>query len=240
MKPVAIVQQIGHDTPDYFADFLTAAGIPWQLFRMDLGEPLPASIRAFSGYCMLGGPMSVNDEDTLPWLRQEMSLVQEALAADIPVIGHCLGGQLIAKAMGGTVGPVPMPEIGWSQIHLPESQDAERWLGGEQTVSLFQWHGEGFTVPEGARLIASSPYWANQAFVVGHKHLAMQFHCEVNAPKVRHWTIEERAEIESVQHHPSVSPADDILAGLERTIPQSNQWADRIYREWIKGLVHGA
>ncbi|WP_018152227.1 type 1 glutamine amidotransferase [Leeia oryzae] len=236
MKPVAIVQQVHHDTPDFFADFLTEKQIPWTLFRMDQHDPLPDNLDAFSGYCMLGGPMSVNDDDTLPWLKQEMALVQEAIRKDIPVIGHCLGGQLISKALGGKVGPVPMPEIGWSQIHMPDVADAKRWLGGESTVPLFQWHGEGFSLPEGARLIAKSPYWAHQAFVIGQKHLAMQFHCEVNAAKVRHWAVEEQSEINAVQHHESVQSSDSILASLEKSIPESNRIARHIYSEWIQGL----
>lgn len=237
MKPVAIVQQIHHDTPDYFTDFLDSENIPWQLFRMDQGDVLPTTIANFSGYCMLGGPMSVNDEAIYPWLSTEMQLVKEAYELDIPMIGHCLGGQLIAKGLGATVAPVPMPEIGWCQIQIHDEKEASEWFGGENPAKLFQWHGEGFQLPAGARLIASSAHWQNQAFLINNKHLGMQFHCEVKEDKVKHWSIEERAEIESVQHHASVQSADEILASLAKSIPESNRIAHRIYSRWIQGLI---
>lgn len=236
MKPVCIVQQVHHDTPDYFVDFLAEAGIPWQVYRMDLNDPLPDDITQFSGYCMLGGPMSVNDDEELPWLKREMAMVREAMAADIAVIGHCLGGQLMAKALGGSVSRVPKGEIGWSEIRMHDEADAHRWFGGDNPVRLFQWHNEGFSLPTDARLIAGSPHWSHQAFTIGDKHLGMQFHCEVKADKVAYWATEERSEIEVLKHLPSVDSADSILASLPVAIPESNRIARHIYSEWIKGL----
>ena len=99
MKPVVIFRHVAIEGPGYLADFLDARHIPWQLVRIDEGDALPLSVREYSGVALMGGPMSVNDD--LPWIPPLLALVREAVEADIPVLGHCLGGQLMAKAMGG-------------------------------------------------------------------------------------------------------------------------------------------
>jgi GMP synthase-like glutamine amidotransferase len=102
MKPIAIFRHSPGEGPGYFATFLDRHSLPWRLFKVDEGEFPPASPDEFSGLCFMGGPMSVNDE--LPWIPATLALIRAADAAGIPVIGHCLGGQLMAKAFGGTVG----------------------------------------------------------------------------------------------------------------------------------------
>jgi GMP synthase-like glutamine amidotransferase len=97
MKPVAIFRHIPIEGPGYFATFLDNNHIPWRLIKIDAGEKPPASIDEFSGLVFMGGTMSVNDD--LPWIGQELSLIRQAVAADVPVLGHCLGGQLMAKAL---------------------------------------------------------------------------------------------------------------------------------------------
>ncbi|TDK67542.1 type 1 glutamine amidotransferase [Sapientia aquatica] len=236
MKPVLIIQQVLFDTPDYFVDFLTEQKIPFEVRHMYAGELPPESIQDYSGYCMLGGPMSVNDEENFPFLRQEKELVRQALAADIPMIGHCLGGQLISTALGGTVQKALMYEIGWNPIHVIDAHAARDWFGGHTDFELFQWHNETFSVPEGAKLIASNPYCQNQAFTIGEKHIAMQFHCEVKDKKVRHWAIDEKSDIDAVLHLPSVQSSESLVASLKERIPTSNALAHVIYSRWIRNL----
>ena len=114
MKPVAIFRHSPIEGPGYFAIFLEQHGIPWQLIAIDAGEAVPASPEAFSGLCFMGGPMSVNDD--LPWIEQACALIRMAAARNIPVIGHCLGGQLMSKAMGGEITRNPVKEIGWARF----------------------------------------------------------------------------------------------------------------------------
>lgn len=237
MKPVLIIQQVQHDTPDYFEDFLIDQNIPYETRRMHAGELPPDSIADYSGYCMLGGPMSVNDEENYPFLRQEKALVREALALGVPMIGHCLGGQLISTALGGTVSNAPEPEIGWATIQVADDELAREWFGGRHQVQLFQWHNETFSIPAGATPIASSAHCPNQAFVIDGKHIGMQFHCEVKQDKVKYWATHEKAEIDAVLDHPGVQSSGAIIASLQDRIPHSNTLAHIIYSRWIRSLA---
>jgi len=237
MKSVLIIQQVPHDTPDYFVDFLQSEDIPYEIRRMYAGELPPESIRGYCGYCMLGGYMSVNDEENFPFLRQEKALVREAIEMDIPVIGHCLGGQLISAALGGTVTQAHMQEIGWNEIEIADDEEARDWFGGHSRVEFFQWHNETFSIPYNARLIATNRYCRNQAFIIDDKHIGMQFHCEVNQDKVRHWAISEKRDIDAVLHLPGVQSSEEIVASLAERIPQSNAMAAHIYRRWIRSFA---
>jgi GMP synthase-like glutamine amidotransferase len=231
MKPIAVLQHLVTDGPAYFAHWLIQAGLPSEVVHLYAGEPVPEQIAQYSGLCILGGSMSVNDG--LPYQADQLRLIREAVAADVPVIGHCLGGQLMAKALGGEVGQSPNVEIGWSNLQLDDAADA-RWFGGRQALTLFQWHGESFSIPPGGRRIVSGSLCPNQAFVVGNKHLAMQFHCEINEEKVRAWLVNDRQEL--IIRSPGVQQAEAILPTLAADVAASQQIAADIYAEWVKGL----
>lgn len=231
MKPIAITQHHAEDGASYFASFLSRAGLPYRVFRLDQGEATPPDIRAFAGFCLLGGPMSVNDD--LPYLTAELGLVRDAIAADIPLIGHCLGGQLMAKALGGTVQAAAHAEIGWAEMDVGPA--GRHWFGGRDQVRLFQWHSESFSIPREATPVVRGRYCANQAFQLG-KHLAMQFHCEVDADKIRAWLVHDHQDLQSHAHSPAVQSAEQLLATLEEDVAASQRVADDIYAEWVKGL----
>lgn len=110
MKPVIVFKNVTHEGPGYLGDFLNEQNIPWQVVNTNEVDTLPASILGYSGVVIMGGPMSVNDD--LPWIPPLLNLIREARAADIPLLGHCLGGQLISKAFGGVIGANPVKEIG--------------------------------------------------------------------------------------------------------------------------------
>jgi len=232
MKPIAIFQHHADDGPGYFAQFLGQAGLPSRLFHLAYGDAPPSSLAEFSGLCVLGGPMGANDD--LPWLAAEIKLIREAIIADLPVIGHCLGGQLLSKALGGVVTRAPQVEIGWSDLTLGDAQGA-RWFGGRDSLRLFQWHGDSFSIPPEATHIVSGQYCANQAFVYGKKHLGMQFHCEIDVAKVKTWLINDRQELVN-SASPAVQQAEALLPTLAAEVANSQRIADAIYSEWIKGL----
>ena len=129
MKPIAIFRHAAPEGPGYLAEFLDERQIPWQLIAIDAGDAVPSDINAFSGLVFMGGPMSANDE--LPWIAHELALIRDAVARDIPVLGHCLGGQLISKALGGTVSRNPVKEIGWGEVTVVgnEAAVATRFAG---------------------------------------------------------------------------------------------------------------
>jgi GMP synthase-like glutamine amidotransferase len=194
---------------------------------------VPDNAGHFAGLVFMGGPMSVNDD--LPWIPQSLALIRQAVAADIPVLGHCLGGQLMAKALGGSVGRNPVKEIGWGAVMVPENAVAAAWFGDAKRFDAFHWHGETFTLPPGAELILSSPYCANQAFSLG-KHLGMQCHVEMTEEMVRTWCAVGADEIAAAASSPAVQSPQAMMENLPARVMALNGVAEGIYSRWIAGL----
>jgi len=232
MKPVAIFRHIPIEGPGYFATFLDNNPIPWRLIKIDAGEKLPASIDEFSGLVFMGGTMSVNDD--LPWIGQELSLIRQAVAADVPVLGHCLGGQLMAKALGGTISANPVKEMGWGEVTVPDNAIAQAWFDDLTGFNSFHWHGEAFSIPQDATCILSSPYCANQAFALG-MHLGMQCHVEMTERLVIDWCSVGAEELASLDE-PSVQPLEEIEKDLPERVAALNAVAERLYKKWIVNL----
>jgi GMP synthase-like glutamine amidotransferase len=232
VKPIAIVQHDAHDGPGYFGSWLVDQGIAYEVFRMYDGQVLPETLTAFAGLCLLGGPMSAND--ALPYYPHLLNLVRQAVTSGTPVIGHCLGGQLLCRALGGTVQASEHREIGWSQLEAIHPL-AQQWFG-TAPLQLFQWHGESFSIPSGAIPLLRGQHCANQAFVLDNRHLAMQFHCEVDLPKVQCWL---ELGVDEIRRNPSpgVQTADAILSDLEAGMVLSQRIAHHIYTRWARGLA---
>ena len=234
MKSVAIFRHYHSEGPGYFAIALERLGLPWQLVRIDSGDPVPSDPRAFSGLAFLGGPMSVHDR--LPWIERILVLIRAAVSADVPVIGHCLGGQLMAAALGGVVKRNPVKEIGWWDVTVAHTPLAQHWFGAEAaSFTSFHWHGETFAPPPGAQSLLSSPYCENQAFALG-KHFGMQCHVEMTAELIEAWCRSGANEI-AESPGPAVQTPDAILRDLDRRLARLHALADRIYARWVEGLV---
>ncbi len=233
MRPIAIFRHLDIEGPGYLAEFLDAHRLPWTLIAIDAGMSPPASPEAYSGLVFMGGPMSVNDD--LPWLPASLALIRQAVAEDIPVLGHCLGGQLIAKALGGSVTRNPIKEIGWHDVRTAEHPVAEQWFGDITAFSAFHWHGETFSLPEGATRLLSSEHCANQAFALG-KHLALQCHVEMTLPMIQAWADAGRAEIAG-SDSPAVQSAATMVAQSGFRLPVMTRVAERLYNRWIGGLA---
>jgi GMP synthase-like glutamine amidotransferase len=231
IKPVAVFRHTSSEGPGYFATFLDSHSVPWQLIKIDEGEIVPTSIGAFSGLCFMGGPMSVNDD--LPWIPQVLALIREAVSSDFPVIGHCLGGQLIAKALGATVSRNPVKEIGWGRVEAA-SPLAGEWIGDTQSFDAFHWHGETFSIPTGATRLLKSAYCENQAYAIG-KTLGMQCHVEMTEAMIRLWNRSWQKE--NAMPGTSVQRPEEMYERLEERIAAMRAVADRIYARWISGLV---
>ncbi|HWN31071.1 MAG TPA: type 1 glutamine amidotransferase [Burkholderiales bacterium] len=233
MKPVAIFRHAPTEGPGYFATFLSQHGIPWVVVKIDQGQPLPQQAGDYSGLVFMGGPMSVNDN--LPWIPQALGLIRQAVKQEIPVLGHCLGGQLMAKALGGEVRKNPVKEIGWSEVKVENNPAAKEWLGNSLKSFLsFHWHGESFTLPKGAERILSGQRCENQAFALGG-HLGLQCHVEMTPELVKSWCKTGAREI-AASLGPSVQTALEMQADLENRVPQLQRIADRLYSRWVKGL----
>lgn len=232
MKPVAIFRHSPGEGPGHFATFLDDHSIPYQLIRVDAGEAVPDNSAAYSGLCFMGGPMSVNDP--LPWIAAVLELIRQAIAADIPVIGHCLGGQLMAKALGGTVSKNSVKEIGWGAVTVADNPTARAWFGTHDGFLSFHWHGETFEIPPGATPVLSSRYCTNQAFILG-KHLALQCHVEMTEAMIRLWNRQWADEV-SGNPGPSVQKPEEMYENIGRRLDQLHQAADSLYSRWVEGL----
>ena len=156
------------------------------------GYEADAVVPAAEGYTalvFLGGPMSVNDD--LPYLRREMEIIRQAAASRQPVLGICLGAQLIAKAMGARVQPNPKKEIGWFEVEFTSAAARDTLFAGLSKETVFHWHGETFDLPEGAELLSSSRDCKHQAYRIGSHLYGLQFHLEVTPSMVADWCVQD-------------------------------------------------
>jgi GMP synthase-like glutamine amidotransferase len=153
--------------------------------RLYAGETLPDP-RGLDLVVAMGGPMSVNDDERLPWLTGEFRFIREAIEGGVAVLGVCLGAQLIARAMGGRVFKNAEREIGWWPITgTSDAPDVPRWARKGASNPVFHWHGETFTLPNGSERLASSPGCENQAFRIGSRVIGIQFHLETTPALVQ-------------------------------------------------------
>ena len=239
MKPVAIFRHFKTEGPGYFATFLERHSIPWQLIAIDRGEVVPASAGTFSGIALLGGPMSVNDP--LAWIEPVCSLIRDAQAQNVPVIGHCLGGQLMSKAFGGHVTKSPVKEIGWGTATAEINDAASRWFGewaveADGSATVFQWHGETFSIPPGAQRILTNEFCANQMFALG-PHLAMQCHVEMTPEMIRDWCLSWPSEVIGlIPLPPTVQSPEQMQSEMQERLGAMRRLADQLYSVWIGGL----
>ena len=232
MKPVLILQHQTPERPAYLVTWLDQHRIPYETRCAGADQEFPQSIEPYSALAVMGGGMSAND----PLLsnRQAEILILQAMRLDRPVVGHCLGGQLMSRALGGTIGPSPQPEIGWQPIDYVDDPAVATWFGTAPTPRVIQWHYETFSIPEGATRLAGSAACANQAWAMG-PHLAMQFHIEMDEVKAQEWAIDEDPKWAAARaQYVTVQDRDGILNGIEPHLAQHQATADHIYRTWLK------
>ena len=234
MKPVIIFEHIESSGPGLFETFLKQRSIPFRILRVNQGDDVPedGKISECSGLCFLGGTESVT-EPTDAMLR-EISLIRVAKTNGTPVIGHCLGGQLISKALGGEVSRHSLVEFGWSSLYAEDNQAGLHWVvNTSKELKAMQWHNDAFTIPEGATRILNGDYCANQAFVYGNI-LAMQFHIEIDAATIKHWAVD------LVEKHPEVSESvqsgEQIMESIDINFAASRELAEQLYSSWLENV----
>ena len=230
MKPVLVLQHRHDDGPAFLTTWLRTKAMPFVLINSDAGESFPGSMSAYSALAVLGGSMSANDP--LPSLRQAERLILEAMMHQLPVIGHCLGGQLMARALGAPVHR-GQGEVGWHPVHLTPAGAA--WFDDMGPCTVFQWHQETFDIPSGAELLASSEACTNQAFSLG-PHLAIQFHVELDETKLLDWVHELERGLD-LEGYVSVQSPQAILEQARTAMSAQQRLASRLYERWLRGIV---
>ena len=234
MKPVLIFEHIESSNAGLFAQFLNDHDIPFTTVYPNQGDTVPDvhSLDNFSGLCFLGGTESVTAPT--PAMLQEMTLIQAASDKGMPLIGHCLGGQLISRALGGTVEKHRVEEFGWSLLVAEDNKKSLEWLPGlDNNYYAMQWHSDTFSIPPQATPILSGKHCRNQAFVIDNI-LAMQFHIEIDPDTIRQWAIDLKDK-----HPPlsaSVQSGDIIMQELNENFKVSSQLAHHLYSKWLSFL----
>lgn len=234
MPPILVFRFSPGDDPGHFGAWLAAQGHRWELVSLHDGASVPVDARGIAGIGMMGGPMSANDP--LPWNAPMQALIRDAVARKVPVIGHCLGGQLMAKALGGSVGPASMPEIGWIDVEVADDPQAREWFGATRRFTTFEWHYEAYTLPPGAVRVLGNRFNREQAYVVDGTHIGFQCHVEMTAELARSWV---RLSGDELPDHSTASTQarEDLLESIETRAASLNRVAETVYTRWAKNLV---
>lgn len=234
MPRVLVLQHLSNDGPAYLATWLRRAGIAFDVRDTEAGDAYPESMDGYTALAVLGGEMSANDP--LPSLRRAERLIRQAIERGAPVIGHCLGGQLMARALGVRVVDSPAPEVGWQPLGVEPA--GAGWFGSAGRRRVFQWHYEAFELPPGAVRLAGSAACPNQAFAIG-PHLGMQFHVEVDADKVQRWSLEDSARWQAAlaAFPASVQDGAAMREGIATELAAHQALADRLYARWTAAFT---
>jgi GMP synthase (glutamine-hydrolysing) len=182
---VRVLQHIEAEGPGLVAQALGSRDVDVAVTRADRGEPVPEHLDAAVGLLVMGGPMGVYEVDRYPYLASEQRLIESALRADVPVLGICLGSQLLAATLGANVAPGARKEIGWFDVTRREASADDALLGTTPLAfRALHWHGDVFDLPAGAVSLARSELTAHQAFRHGERAHGFLFHLEAGHAQV--------------------------------------------------------
>ena len=221
------LQHASHEDLGCIAPWLAQRGATVTMSRLWAGEPVPAAHR-FDALIVMGGPMNIYEHDAYPWLVPEKEAIRAAIDAGRPVLGICLGSQLIADVMGGPVTRNAHTEIGWFDVWLnPAGRQQSQFTEWPERFSAFHWHGDTFAIPPGAQGLMSSEGCANQGYVIGDRVIGLQFHLEVTAADARVWLAQEALRPSTYVQEP-----DYILGQLDR-FAMNNRLMVKLLERWL-------
>jgi len=228
-KKVIILRHVDCEGPGYLLEVLTRKKLPFEIVKIDEGESVPESTADMLALVSMGGSMSANDN--LPWIAAELTLIRNAIDQGLPVLGHCLGGQFIAKALGAQITANPVREIGWFDVRSSDNSEAHRWLAElPEKFEVFHWHGETFSTPKRGENILSSEHCENQCFAFDNV-LGFQCHIEMTQELVEEWARRFKNEINPESE--TEQSAELLVVNLQSRIDNLNRIADKIYERWI-------
>jgi GMP synthase (glutamine-hydrolysing) len=191
LPKILSVQNVGCETLGMFEQMFMQDGYHVEKINAQ-NDRVPVNPRDYDAIVILGGPMAVYDN--LSYLQEEQELIRNTIMNDTPLLGVCLGSQLIAQAAGGRVYKAKKKEIGWDKVYLTPSSSNDIFRGiTDKTIRVFQWHGDTYDLPANVKILAYSDLYT-QAFRIGSA-VGIQFHCEVDEPMIRTWMKEYNADL---------------------------------------------
>ncbi len=230
--PVLVLQHAEVEGPGLLAAPMEEAGLSLRSVRTFLGEAVPRAADGIAGIVVMGGPMGVYEAARHPHLDDEVALVREALRRGLPVLGICLGSQILAAAAGARVHPGPVKEIGWYPVHMTAAGRGDPVLRELPDPSVvFHWHGDTFDLPRGAVLLASSEAYPNQAFLIGDAAYGLQFHLEVTPEMVDRFVAAGEEELAAVR---GAGGAARLGAEARHHAPALEPVARRVARAFLR------
>ena len=207
MSTVLVIHHVPHERLGTFEPVFTAAGCSLRLLNSDDPKATWPSLSDLDGLVAMGGPQSVYQQNRYPFLTKELTLLRDALQRRLPILGVCLGAQLLAEALGGKVRPAEQKEIGWYPLMREPGAEQDPLLAAfDSTETVFQWHGDAFALPKGAVRLASSPLCPEQAFRYGGRAWGLQFHLEMTEPMIRAWFQQPANRAELAQLNGMIDP----------------------------------
>lgn len=233
MAFVYVLQHHEAETAGTLGDALRARNIGARTIHGYAGETIPRRLGDAAGLVVLGGPMGVSEQDRHSFLVDEVALIGDVLARDAPILGICLGGQLLAHALGAAVTKEDRPEIGWHPLRLTEATRQDRlWAELPSPCMAFHWHGDAFALPPGAVALASSEMTPCQAFRFGTIAYGLQCHLEVTAPLIECWLALWEASLPAAR-----VTADAIRAQVRQEMPGLRRTAQTVFGAWADLLT---
>ncbi len=214
MRKILIIQHVPHEGLGTIGGSLRSFGLKADFLKVYENSRMPADIKGYSALIVMGGPMGVYEDDIYPFIKKELRLIESALKGDTPVLGVCLGSQMLAKAAGARVYRGKAKEIGWYRTTLTERGRADGlFTGFPEEFTVFQWHGDTFDVPPGGVNLASSELFPHQAIRVGRRSYGFQFHLEVTEEMISGWIGVNADELRPLK---AIDPAQIIKETPER------------------------
>lgn len=197
-KEVWVLKHVAHEGAGTIHDHLIDREIPVRFIELYRGDAIPQDLSGVRAVCVMGGPMNVDEESKYPFLAEEKVLIRRLIDQKIPVLGVCLGAQLIASALGKKIYKAPAPEVGWSPVTLTAEAAVDPVFAPlpQRPIQVLQWHEDTFDLPDGAVLLATNNTVTNQAFRVGSAY-GLQFHVEVTGSMLLDW-FEKRPDCAAI------------------------------------------
>jgi GMP synthase (glutamine-hydrolysing) len=229
---ILVLQHSPSETLGLFEDELKKANFTWETLIVSGDTLWPSSVKLeeYGGFIILGGPMGVYEKDKYPWISKELMVVQEILRQKKPILGVCLGAQIIAEAAGGRVYPGHGPEIGWFPIRLDDwfykRNPCFFQIDPTKPHTVFQWHGDTFELPSEAYRLAWNDNYRNQAFCFNGNAIGLQFHVEVTEDMVRDWLVGDWTRKQVVA---SGSDPNTVLADVPKHMASLKDLAHKIF-----------